>query len=256
MMCRCSPRRQYCSIDPGASRNHIAVLRTIGAVDEVVRFTYRVRPGAHAVAMLESEWHRSRFLWNEAVHQQRSGAKPTFVRLSKMLTEARSRTAWLREGSQVVQQQTLRTYAAALGHSFTVKGRGSPTIKRRRTSLPSLEYTTRGFSIRERRLRLPNGVSVPVVWSRELPSPPTSVRVYQDSLGHWYASFVTRRPVEPAPAATAAIGIDWGITTTATTTSPAHDLPYAGYRRRCAAELGRAQRHSALLRRLHADAAR
>ncbi|WP_336086715.1 RNA-guided endonuclease InsQ/TnpB family protein [Nocardia sp. SSK8] len=183
------------------------------------------------------------------VHQQRSGAKPTFAHLSKMLTAARSRTAWLRAGSQVAQQQTLRTYAIALKHSFTIKSRSRPTTKSRKTSLPSLEYTTRGFSIRDRRLRLPNGVSVPVVWSRELPSTPTSVRVYQDCLGHWYASFVTRRPLAPAPATDAAIGIDWGIATTATTTSFAHDLPYSGYRRRCAAELARAQRKMARRRR-------
>ncbi|MFD4459122.1 RNA-guided endonuclease InsQ/TnpB family protein [Nocardia sp. NPDC058480] len=191
---------------------------------------------------LESEWHRCRFLWNEAVHQQRGEEKPTFARLSKMLTEARARTAWLRAGSQVAQQQMLRTYSRALDHSFTVKGRGRPTVKRRRTSLPSLEYTTRGFGIAHRMLALPKGVTIPVVWSRELPSEPSSVRVYQDSLGHWYAAFVVRREVEPAPAATGSIGIDWGVSTTATATSPAHDLPYAGHRRRCAAELARAQR--------------
>ncbi|MFE7722643.1 RNA-guided endonuclease InsQ/TnpB family protein [Nocardia rhizosphaerihabitans] len=218
-------------------------------MDDVVRYTYRLRPGAHAVAALESEWHRCRFLWNEAVNQQLSGANPSFVRLSKMLTEARARTAWLREGSQVAQQQLLRNYAAALDHSFKIKGRGRPKFKPRKTSLPSLEYTARGFSIRDRRLRLPKGVSVPVVWSRELPSTPTSVRVYRDSLGHWYASFVTRRPSKPSPAATGAIGVDWGVTTTAITTSPAYDLPYGGYRRRCAAELARAQRKMARRRR-------
>lgn len=218
-------------------------------VDEVVRYTYRLRPGKLAVRALESEWHRCRFLWNEAVHQQRSGGKPTFVRLSKMLTEARSRTEWLREGSQVAQQQTLRTYAIALQRSFKVKGWGRPKIKPRKTSPPSLEYTTRGFSIRDRRLRLPNGVSIPVVWSRELPTAPTSVRVYRDTLGHWYASFVTRRPHLSAPAATAAIGVDWGVAVTATTTDPAYDLPYTGHRRRCAAELARAQRKMARRRR-------
>jgi putative transposase len=221
----------------------------VSGMDEVVRYTYRLRPGAQAVRALESEWHRCRFLWNEAVHQQRTGQKPIFNQLSKMLTQARSRTAWLREGSQVAQQQTLRTYAAALAHSFTVKGRGRPAMKPRKTSLPSLEYTTRGFSIEDRTLRLPKKVSIPAVWSRELPSEPTSVRVYRDSLGHWYASFVVRRRVEPAPAATGGIGIDWGIKVTATTTSPAHDLPYAGYRRRCAAELARAQRKMARRRR-------
>jgi putative transposase len=149
----------------------------------------------------------------------------------------------------VAQQQTLQTYAAALNHSYTVTGRGKPTFKARKKTRPSLEYTTRGFSIRDGRLRLPGGVSVPVVWSRALSSEPTSVRVYRDSLGHWYASFVVRRAVEPAPAAAGAIGIDWGVSTTATTTDPAYDLPYHGHRRRCAAELARAQRKMSRRRR-------
>jgi putative transposase len=97
-------------------------------------------------------------------------------------------------------------------------------------------------------------VSIPVVWSRELPSQPSSVRVYQDSLGHWYASFVVRREGAPAPEAAGAIGIDWGVTTTATTTDPVYDLPYGGHRRRCAAELARAQRRMARRRRARGQA--
>jgi putative transposase len=201
-----------------------------------------MRPGARAERALLDEWHRCRFLWNEAVHQRKSGSRPTLCRLSKQLTEARGNLAWLRAGSQVAQQQTLRTYATALNHAYRVKGRGKPTFKARRTTLPSLEYTTRGFSIRDQRLRLPDGVRIPVVWSRDLPSEPTSVRVYQDSLGHWHASFVVRRDVEPAPVVDGSIGIDWGVTVTATTTEPAYDLPFGGHRRRCAAELAKAQR--------------
>src|SRR5215211_7269086 len=98
----------------------------VAGVEEIVRYTYRLRPGAHAERALLDEWHRCRFLWNEAVHQQKSGNKPTFCALSKLLTEARGKSAWLRAGSQVAQQQTLRTYAAALNHSYTVKGRGKP----------------------------------------------------------------------------------------------------------------------------------
>jgi putative transposase len=217
----------------------------VSGVGEIVRFTYRLRPGVQAQRALEAEWHRCRFLWNEAVHQSKSGRKPTLCRLSRLLTQARAATAWLRAGSQVAQQQTLRTYAAALDRSYKVKGRGKPTVKVRKKTRPTLEYTTRGFSVRDGRLRLPGGVSIPVVWSRELPSEPSSVRVYQDSLGHWYASFVVRREREPAPEADGAIGIDWGMTTTATTTDPVYDLPYHGYRRRCAAELARAQRKMA-----------
>jgi putative transposase len=221
----------------------------VSGVGEIVRYTYRLRPGAQAERALEAEWHRCRFLWNEAVRQQRTGRKPTFGKLSKLLTEARGRTSWLRAGSQVAQQQTLRTYATALNDSYRIKGRGKPRFKTRKKALPTLEYTTRGFSVRDGRLRLPGGVSIPVVWSRELPSEPTSVRLYRDSIGHWYASFVVRRVVEPAPEADGAIGVDWGVITTATATDPAYDLPYHGHRRRCAAELARAQRRMARRRR-------
>ncbi|GIG97705.1 transposase [Plantactinospora mayteni] len=222
----------------------------LAGVDEVVRYTFRLRPGATAEAALLADWGWCRWLWNEAVHQCRTGRRPTFGKLSKLLTEARARSSWLRDGSQVAQQQTLRTYALALQHSFRVKGRGRPRVKRLKDALPSLEYTTRGFSIRERRLRLPGGVSIPVVWSRELPSDPTSVRVYQDCLGHWYASFVVRRDTAPAPDVEGAIGVDWGVTTTATTTDPAYDLPYLGHRKRCAAELAKLQRRMARRRRV------
>jgi putative transposase len=218
-------------------------------VTETVRYTYRLRPGAVAEAALNAEWGRCRWLWNEAVSQQQAGNRPTLCRLSKMLTAARARFTWLRDGSQVAQQQILRNYALALSHSFTVKGRGRPTLKKRRTSLPTLEYSLRGFRIRDGRLRLPNAVSIPVVWSQSLPSAPTSVRVYQDSLGHWYASFVVRREPNLAEKVSGAIGIDWGVTTTATTTDPAYDLPHLGYHKRCAAELAKAQRKMARRRR-------
>ncbi|MFE7724015.1 RNA-guided endonuclease InsQ/TnpB family protein [Nocardia rhizosphaerihabitans] len=216
--------------------------------EEVVRYSYRLRPGRTAESALLAEWNRCRFLWNEAVHQQKSGNRPSFGALSKMLTQARARNTWLREGSQVVQQQTLRTYAQALSQSFTVANRCRPTFKPRKRTRPSLEYTLRGFTIRDRKLVLAKGVSVPVVWSRELPSNPSSVRITQDSLGHWYASFVVTRTVEVSSANGGGIGIDWGVRATATTTEPAFDLPNRGHRARCAAELGRAQRR---MRRRH-----
>lgn len=212
---------------------------------ETVRYTYRLRPGVQAEEALLGEWGRCRWLWNEAVHQHKAGRKPTMRILSNLLTDARGANTWLRDGSQVAQQQMLRSYAQSLHHSFSVKGRGRPTFKARKKVLPSLEYTTRGFSIREGRLILPKGVSIPVVWSRDLPSVPTSVRVYQDSLGHWYASFVVTRDIEPAPDAEGGIGIDWGVSVTATTTDPAYDLPYQAHAKNAAADLEKHQRRMA-----------
>lgn len=218
-------------------------------MEETVRYTYRLRPGRMAVKALTSEWHRCRWLWNECVRLQREGHRPTMKLFGMELTAARRKQPWLREGSQVAQQQMLRTYDKALRHSFQVKGRGRPTMKKRRSSLPSLEYTTRGFSIRDGRLVLPKGVTIPVVWSRDLPSAPSSVRISQDSLGHWYASFVVRRESEELPEASGGIGIDWGVSTTATTTDQDYDLPHLGHRRRSTAELAKAQRKMARRRR-------
>ncbi len=66
-------------------------------------------------------------------------------------------------------------------------------------------------------LHLAGGVVVRPVWSRALPSAPSSVRVHQDSVGDWWASFVAKVHDEPLPATGRAIGIDWGVRAIATT---------------------------------------
>lgn len=196
---------------------------------------------------LRNEYSRCRWVWNECVHQFRSRQKPTAKKLDAFLTKARSEMEWLRDGSSVVQQQTIRDYASALNHSFTVKGRGRPRLKtRKRDPYVSLNYTTRGFSIKDTRLKLAGGVTIPVVWSRELPSSPSSVRVYEDAAGWWWASFVVDAPdPEQLPETNAAIGIDWGIKTTATTTSPDFDLEYQGHAKRQSKKLAKYQKRMA-----------
>lgn len=217
---------------------------------ETVRYTYKLRPGAQATAVLEAEWGRCRWLWNEAVHQQRTGCKPTLCKLGKLLTEARAHNAWLREGSQDVQGQTLRTYCLALDDSFRVKGRRRPQFKERKRTLPSLAYKRTGFSVGERRLMLAKCPPIPVVLHRPMPSKPSSVVVYQDACGDWFASFVVRREAEALPANVAVIGIDWGVSVTATTTDPLYDLPFPGHRRASADALAKAQRRMARRRSL------
>jgi putative transposase len=217
----------------------------VGLADQVVetvRYTYRMRPGKQAEAALEAEWHRCRWLWNEAVHQENSGSRPTFCKLSKLLTAARSSCGWLRAGSQTAQQQMLRTYARALNDSFKVKGRGKPVTKTRKNSDPSLEYTTNGFATRNGRLELAKCPPIPMVWSREMPSQPKTVNIYRDNLGHWYASFVVTREPKVLPDLDTGIGVDLGVKTTAATTEAAYDQPHRQRRRVAHWELGRAQR--------------
>ena len=131
-------------------------------------------------------------VWNQAVEPLNETGE--WVR-DNTLTDWRGEHDWLREGSVVAQQQTLRNFRAK-----RAKGNGRRKFKSAKRCPPSLNYTTRGFALKDRRLCLAGGLSIPVVWSRELPGAPSSVRVYRDNIGHWYASFVVRRDDRALPA--------------------------------------------------------
>ncbi|MGW4817417.1 RNA-guided endonuclease InsQ/TnpB family protein [Streptomyces sp. NPDC004227] len=218
------------------------------------RYTYRLRVSATAGAGLEGEWGRCRWVWNECVarsrkaHAEGEGCGP--ARLDQMLTRARRVTPWLAAGSCVPQQQIIRDFAASRTKALRgIKERlplrrraGMPRHKRKRGADPTLNYTRRGFRLKDGRLHLAGGIVLTVVWSRPLPAEPSSVRVYRDHLDHWYASFVVPAPIEPLPSTGAVIGIDWGVRETATTTSYAHDLPHAQHGKKAQAELGRYDR--------------
>jgi putative transposase len=122
---------------------------------------------------------------------------------------------------------------------------GLPQFRKRGKSRPTMNYTRQGFTLRGGHLALAGGICLRVVWSRELPSAPSTVRIYQDPLGHWYVSFVVQAQPQPYPATGQVIGIDWGVTEIATTTSDAHDLPHPQFGKKSAAKLGRYQRQMA-----------
>jgi putative transposase len=224
------------------------------------RYTFRVRLSKTARCRLEAEWDRCRWIWNEcvakskAVHRQSrtSGEKLTCgpAQLDRMLTKARRVTPWLAAGASVPQQQVVRDFARSRAKALTdIKDRlpmhrraGMPKFKRKRDSRPSLNYTLRGFRLKDGQLHLAGQIVVRVVWSRELPDAPSSVRVFQDSLGHWYASFVAPAQVEPQLRTGRVLGVDWGVKETATTTDDAYDLPHAGHGKRAAQRLARYQR--------------
>lgn len=225
-----------------------------------VRYTYRLRVSDTAACRLRDEWGRCRWVWNECVakaqqihrrNKATGGSEkcgPTF--LDKLLTEARANNTWLREGASVPQQQIIRDFGTSRSkalkdikkHLPMTRRAGMPKHKKKRNERPSLNYTKRGFRIRDRRLHLAGNITLNVVWSRELPSEPSSVRVYQDNLGHWYCSFVVESGTEPLPNTGKVIGIDWGVTETATTTDEAYDFPHAQHGRKAQSKLAYYQR--------------
>jgi putative transposase len=231
------------------------------------RYTFRVRLSKTARRALEAEWDRCRWIWNECVAKSRQahaqsragGEKLTCgpAQLDRMLTDARGVTPWLAEGASVPQQQVIREFARSRAKALKDikdglaqhRRAGMPRFKRKRDSRPSLNYTRRGFRLKEGRLHLAGQIVLTVVWSRDLPADPSSVRVYQDTLGHWYASFVAPAQVEPLVETGHVLGVDWGVKETATTTDDAYDLPHAEHGKRAAQRLAKYQRMMARRRR-------
>lgn len=216
-----------------------------------VRYTYKIRPGSQATAMLEAEWSRSRWVWNECVFQFREKHVSSLSQLDHMLTEARSATPWLRDGSAVVQQQVIRQFGVTMRRFFSGKGKVGKPKRKKSNENPSLNYTSCGFSIKNGRLHLAKGISVPVVWSRDLPSKPSSVRIYRDSVGDWFASFVVEIDEKNTPRnEDGAVGIDWGVKATATSSrlDGKFDLDFESLAKKHARNKAKYQRRMAMHR--------
>ena len=227
-----------------------------------VRYTYRLGISGTAQQLLLAEWDRCRWVWNqcvEASNAARGESVETGVKvqcgpahLDKRLTGWRAEHEWLSGGSSVAQQQTIRDFGRARAKALKDRmdsklspraRRGMPKFKSKHRSVPTLNYSLRGFVLDGPVVKLAGGIVVRPVWSRELPAAPSSVRIYQDALGRWWCSFVVARPQrEPLPATGRCIGIDWGVTDVATTTIDDHDLPHRQHGRMAAARLGRYQR--------------
>jgi hypothetical protein len=84
---------------------------------------YRLIPSPAQEAALRRHCAHARYVWNLAV-EQRSWYRPGRARVSsyleqcRQLTDARKEHAWLREGSQMVQQQALRDFAQAMRNFY------------------------------------------------------------------------------------------------------------------------------------------
>ena len=191
------------------------------------RYTYKLRPGAGAEDLLLRHAGTCRWVWNMCVERFDKWEDTSQTALMKHLTSLRHSEPWLGEQPVVPQQQVIRDFISAK-KAFFDKVRKRPKFKKKRATLPSMNYTKRGFSLtKDGRLRLAGGIVVPVVWSRSLPVEPTSVRVFQDTTGWWWASFVVDVDEDVRPRENdGAIGIDWGVKTPATTTNSDFDLGY------------------------------
>ena len=198
-----------------------------------VRYNYRLRVSPSTALLLKEVFDACRFVWNQALGRwadlwRYEGLSYSYADANRELTDWRGRFDWLSAQPSVPQQQVLRDLFKSVS-SFFNKGNPAerPKFKKKGTH-KTARWTVLGFSVtgtgrgaKGDRLSVATRVGrieIPVVWSRQLLSEPTSVTVYQDATGHWYTSFVVEVavPKTPLPMTGRTTGLDAGLTTLGT----------------------------------------
>jgi putative transposase len=188
------------------------------------RYQYRIYPTNKQRQSLAQLFGCVRVVWNDALAQcKQSEKKPSSAELQKVaITVAKQseERAWLSEVSVVPLQQSVADLEVAFKNFFNSgkgkrKGRkvGYPKFKKK-TNNQSARFTLRGFSLKEDgSVYLAKIGIVNPIWSRKLPSEPSSVTVIKDCANRYFLSFVVEiKPVQVEPK-NPSIGIDLGIKT-------------------------------------------
>ncbi|HEX2399300.1 MAG TPA: transposase, partial [Mycobacterium sp.] len=164
-----------------------------------------------------------RYVGNLAVEQQQhwqlGRTAPGYTEQCAQLTEARAEYAWLRAGSQTVQQQALRDFAQAMRNFF------NGTHRRPAWRKAGVHEGFRQVALKSRHVERLNRhmgrVWVPKVgWVRfrlsgPVPESVKSYRVTRDRAGRWHIAFAHIPDPIPGPADCSVVGIDRGVAVSA-----------------------------------------
>ena len=199
------------------------------AVFVQLRYTFRLYPSPGQRQALARTFGCARVAYNDTIAARgeawaNGGRKLTDAEVSKQLTQAKRtpERAWLGEVSSVVLQQAVadantahRNWLSSLTGKRKGPKLGAPRFRSRRDNRQAVRFTKNArFCVTTGgKLRLPKIGDVPVRWSRDLPSDPSSVTVILDAAGRYHASFVVDIG-DPAslPPVDAEVGIDLGLT--------------------------------------------
>jgi putative transposase len=178
---------------------------------------------------------------------------PGYAEQCRQLTVARAEHAWLRVGSQMVQQQALRDFAQAMAYFFAGTHRQPSWRKAGR------DEGFRVVALRPRQVQrlsrktgqvwVPKAGWVRFRWSRAVPAS-KSYRVTRDRSGRWHVAFAAIPEPIPGPGTGMVVGIDRGVAISAALSTgellPAPRLRPARQRRlrRLQRKLARAKRGS------------
>lgn len=186
------------------------------------RYQYRFYPTDQQQKSLAQLFGCVRVVWNDALALCKASGKAIgFNKLSAMLTQSKKteERQWLKDVSSVPLQQSLRYLNVAYRNFFSsLKGKrkgkkvGSPKFKKK-TNNQSAEFTKAAFSLSGDSVYLAKIGDIKPVWSRKLPSEPSSVTVIKDCANRYFLSFVVDIEPENIEPINPSVGIDLGIKT-------------------------------------------
>ena len=187
------------------------------------RYQYRIYPTHQQQQSLAQLFGCCRVVWNDALALcKQFEKKPSSAELQKIVITQAKKTeerAWLSEVSNIPLQQSLADLETAFQNFFnSCKGKRKgrkvqyPKLKKR-TNRQSARFRMGGFSFKNGGVYLAKIGIVNPVWSRNLPSEPSSVTVIKDCANRYFLSFVVEvKPIQ-VEAKNPSIGIDLGIKT-------------------------------------------
>lgn len=192
------------------------------------RYKYRIYPNDVQKVKLNQLFGCCRYVWNQALaHCNELYAKKE-KKLNnndlqkKFITQAKKTTFWLKEVASTPLQQSLNDLDKAYQNFFdSLSGKGKgPQLKapkfKSRKSRQSARFMPNNFKVGQHKIELTKVGKIQVVWSRSLPSKPSSATIIKDASGRYFVSFVVKTQAEQLEPNEQSIGIDLGITTFAT----------------------------------------
>jgi putative transposase len=185
------------------------------------RYQYRIYPTDQQRKDLAKLFGCVRVVWNDALGLCKQSEKlPSNGDLQKIcITQAKKtkEREWLGEVSNIPLQQSIADLGVAFSNFFASrkgkrKGKKmNPPKFKKRTNQQSARFRKGGFSIKAAKVFLAKIGCIKTLWSRPLPSEPSSVTVIKDTSGRYFLSFVVEVQPEIKPASNPAVGIDLGL---------------------------------------------
>jgi putative transposase len=207
------------------------------------RYSYRFYPTDQQQQNLAQLFGCVRVVWNDALAFSKAEKFPGYNGLSQLLTLSKKteERQWLNDVSAVPLQQSLKQLGIAYKNFFDSqsgkrngKKVGYPRFKKR-TNQQSATFTDNAFTIKgDESVYLAKIGNLKPIWSRQLPSKPSSVTVIKDCANRYFLSFVVEVQPIQLEAKNQSIGIDLGLKTFAVISNgeQAHSPDYSDLDRR------------------------